>query len=175
MDSTNGSGPDLEYGANLITEGLREQVAVREERIAKLRAEVEHLSAEVTRYRRALREITGEKQTKLGRPTDSKVRPVPSKAGPERIGVYRDAILRYAVDHEEFRQTDIRTMIGGPAGHSSVATMAFEQLRQEPYGLIRLARQVRGAGGGKFFRLTKTGLAELAAANEQGREPEPVR
>jgi hypothetical protein len=66
-------------------------------------------------------------------------------------------VIGYAKVHDEFRQVDIRAVVGEKPGGS--VTYAFELLRQE--GTIRLARQ---QGTSKWFRLTREAAREAGIA-----------
>jgi hypothetical protein len=67
------------------------------------------------------------------------------------MAALREIILRYAEDHDEFAQVDIRTLPDSPVTHSGGIAHAFEALRQE--GFIRFARQ---DGLRKVYRLTRS-------------------
>ena len=110
---------------------------------------------ELRTYEKALQALQSEPR-KAGRPK-GQARPVPSKLSDERIAEI-DAIVReYAVDHEEFRQVDVRSahgkLEGGGTFTSGMSAMAFEELRQR--NVIRVARQ---DGNSKYYRLTREAL-----------------
>jgi hypothetical protein len=78
-----------------------------------------------------------------------------SRVSPEKLEQVKASILRFAEDHDEFAQVDIRSLPDAPLTHSGGIAHAFEQLRQE--GFIRFARQ---DGLKKLYRLTRSAVAE---------------
>ena len=137
-----------------VVEVLRQRIAQRQARVDELHAELAEINPELKRYERALALLTGESLTP-GPKKGAKRREAASRVGEERLGPIREAVFEYARDHEEFRQVDIRTHMGGGVT-SAVMAPAFEQLRQE--GMIRLARQ---EGISKWFRLTREAMRDL--------------
>jgi hypothetical protein len=135
--------------------GLRKRIAARKVRADELKAELDTIAPELRRYERALSLLTGDAERPTGKVGKaSPVRPVRSRLGEERLEKVRGAVLGYARDHEEFRQVDIRNVLGNRFS-SSIMTSAFEQLRQE--NVIRFARQ---EGISKFYRLTRESVRE---------------
>ena len=120
---------------------------------AALKAELDKVDLEYKRADRALRLLTGEPLAAKPRATPQKQ--YPKAIGDERLREIRFAVLKYAEDHEEFRQVDIRTMAGldPTIAKSSTMATAFDQLRQE--NTIRLARV---EGNSKWFRLTREAM-----------------
>jgi hypothetical protein len=135
--------------------------AIREKRDAVLALEGERASldermavarAALKRYEDTRKRLVGE-PLKAGRKPGPKppARTTPSRTSPEKMDQLREMILRYAEDHDEFAQVDIRTLPGSPVTHSGGIAHAFEQLRQD--GFIRFARQ---DGLRKIYRLTRS-------------------
>jgi len=158
--ASNGTGGD--YQDQQVIEAIQRRVQSLSARREELETELQTIAGEARRYEKALAALTSEPPQPRGRrpgrqPTPGAVRQYASRVGDERLAEIKAVILDYAKDHDEFRQTDIRAI----SGHSSsIMTLAFEQLRQEPHNVIRFSRQVRkaGPGGGKWFRLTPSAL-----------------
>ena len=121
---------------------------------AALKAELDKIDLEYKRADRALRLLTGE-PTSGPRPKPTPQKQYPKGIDDARLEEIRAAVLKYAEDHEEFRQVDIRTMAGlDPAiAKSSTMAIAFDKLRQD--NTIRLARV---EGNNKWFRLTREAM-----------------
>lgn len=134
---------------------LDKEIAARKARVDELRAELAGIEPELKRYERVRAMLTGaQPEKRTGRPKSASQTAKTSRMGDARVAVIRDAVLRYAKDHEEFRQVDIRAITG--EGSSPMA-LAFERMRQE--GVIRFARQ---EGNNKWFRLTREAARELS-------------
>lgn len=152
--SVNGTEP-APFAAKIAGE-LRELIEERTQRLEAIDAERREVAEELKVYRAALAPLTGESPRKRKKPAASTGTPARGTAiGPERLAAIEAAVRTFAADHDEFRQVDIRSMVGDKAGNSSVMAAAFEQLRQA--NVIRFARK---DGAQKFFRLTNTALRE---------------
>jgi len=157
-----GNGGTTELDAQLL-KLLRKEVAQRRARHDELVTELEELRPDLKRYERMLAQLSGEPTTttgkKRGRPKSHYTKG--KGIGDERLEAIRQAVLRYARDHDEFAQVDIRAFTGDgvTGGGSGIMTMAFEKLRQE--GTIRFARQ---DGNRKMFRLTRQAAREVDSA-----------
>lgn len=139
---------------------LKEQIAVRQQRVAELRARLGEVEPELKRYQRVLAQLTGTSPSpgrrpgpKPRNPSAAPARDQPARVGDERLATIKQTIIDYARDHDEFRQVDIRTVSGIS---SSIMAVAFEALRQD--NVIRLARS---EGNNKWFRLTRETAREL--------------
>jgi hypothetical protein len=144
-----------------IAESLRAQISSRQVRVDELQAELASLTPEIRRYERALALVSGEQPERkpgpkpVGRPKGSGHKGLSA----DSLDTIRATVLKFADDHEEFRQVDIRGILGEKLGKSSTMALAFEALRQE--NTIRFARQ---DGNNKFYRLTRaTAQAEGGA------------
>lgn len=143
----------------LDLEAVLEQLRAQRE---LLRTELDSVSADIKAFEQSLARLRGEPlinhpgaKRGPGRPP-KKQESHGTGISEERLGQVRDAILRYAVDHEEFTQVEIRTLPDAPLANSGSTAAAFEKLRQA--GVIRFARK---DGNRKFFRLTSESLREL--------------
>ena len=167
----NGSAPALAPnlglqlpGADGIVKQLLDLIEERRLRLTDLNAERDRLLNEMRAYEQALKPLTGDtprKQKSKPKPRTELVREMPSQMSDKRLEPIKHAILAYAAKHDEFRQIDIRSRLGGSS--SSTMAQAFELLRQntpERPAIIRLSRK---QGNSKFFRLTDVGLAEMQA------------
>jgi len=162
--TANGGAADPQLDAKLV-KLLRAEVAQRRNRVDELVTELDELKPALKRYERVLAQLTGEQPVvsgkKRGRPKGSGSSHYQrgKGIGDERMEVIRQGVLRYARDHEEFAQVDVRAFIGDAAGGaaSGIMTLAFEKLRQE--NTIRFARQ---DGNRKMFRLTREAAREIA-------------
>jgi hypothetical protein len=128
--------------------------AAIDERLAEQRAALKRY--EDTRKRlvgEPLRVNRGPYAKRGPKPSPSAARARPVSA--ERMEAVRQCILRFAEDHDEFAQVDIRSMPDAPVTHSGNIAHAFEALRQD--GFIRFARQ---DGLKKLYRLTRSAVAE---------------
>lgn len=146
-----------------ITEKREAVTALEVERAAA----VERIDAQLATQRAALKRYEDTRKRLVGeplrgtykrpgaKPKGEPVRAIPSRVSPEKLADIRLAILRYAEDHDEFAQVDIRSLPDAPVSHSGGIAHAFEQLRQE--GFIRFARQ---DGLKKLYRLTRSAVAE---------------
>ena len=136
--------------------GLRSEMEALDRERAHYQAKLDLIAPTLKKYERAIAILEGSTPGP-GRPAKvvkSPVRARPAGIGPERLERTKEAILGYAADHEEFRQVDIRTITGFTSSNTATA---FENLRQEPYNLIRFARQ---EGINKWYRLTREALSE---------------
>jgi len=157
--SGNGGSPDSQLDVQVV-KLLRKEVAQRRARVDELTAELDELKPSLRRYERVLAQLSDN-------PAEQERKPGPKRTGrknsrgkgisDERLERIRQAVLRYARDHDEFRQVDIRAFVGENAA-SGILTLAFERLRQE--GTVRFARQ---DGNNKWFRLTREAVRENAA------------
>jgi hypothetical protein len=152
-ETENGTAP-LPEAEPIITQ-LRTLVETRQTALAehdRLRAQIVN---ELRTYEKALQALQGEPR-KAGRPK-SPSRSAPAKLSEERISEIEAVVREYAIDHEEFRQVDLRSAYGKlPSGGtltSGISAIAFEELRQR--NVIRVARQ---DGNSKFYRLTREAL-----------------
>jgi hypothetical protein len=127
--------------------------AAIDERLAEQRAALK-------RYEDTRKRLVGEplrvnrgpgRPKKTTSPSAARSKPVSA----ERLEQVRQCILRFAEDHDEFAQVDIRSMPDAPVTHSGNIAHAFEALRQD--GFIRFARQ---DGLKKLYRLTRSAVAE---------------
>jgi hypothetical protein len=146
-----------------ITHDLEAEVERGRARQTELRDELNEVNAELKAFEQALARLRGEPLRQPGQPDASgqaapRVRGVGTRISTERLEEVKAAVLRFASEHDEFRQIDIRTMPGSPVPSSGGAASAFEILRQA--GVIRLARR---SGNQKFFRLTTEARRELQA------------
>jgi hypothetical protein len=135
---------------------LTAQEDVLAEQLAALKAEKHDLE-------RSLRPLTGEPAPGPKRRAakgEKPARATGTRVGPEKMARFEAAAREMGAGDAEFRQIDVLRHMGIGA-NSGMATYAFEQLREA--GVIRLARQQRGPGGGKFFRLTRPALREAPA------------
>ena len=149
---------------------LEDTIAQLEATVAKLgpivaRAEDE-LKFHQDTLRRAERALTVLRGEPLRQPTVGPNAPTKTKArgtgvGTDRLDQIRTLIQEFVVDHDEFRQVDIRSMPGVDSWSSSQTATAFDLLRQE--GFIRLARQ---SGNNKYFRLTRQALGNTNGDGE---------
>jgi hypothetical protein len=159
-----GNGGTTELDTQLL-KLLRAEVAQRRVRVEELVAELDVLKPELRRYERILAQLSDEpgEQAKQpgpkrrGRSGESKRARAEKNLGEEKLEIIRSAVIGYAKVHDEFRQVDIRAVVGEKPGGS--VTYAFELLRQE--GTIRLARQEKNS---KYFRLTRQAAREAGIA-----------
>lgn len=134
----------------------RDVVTALESERAKLDERLLVARAAAKRYEDTRKRLVGE-PLKAGRkpgpkpPGSAPVRATPSRTSPEKMEALRELIRRYAEDHDEFAQVDIRTLPDSPVTHSGGIAHAFEALRQD--GFIRFARQ---DGLRKIYRLTRS-------------------
>jgi hypothetical protein len=163
LAGTNGSAPAS--ARDRIAHDLEAEIAklLRNER--QLELDLAQIKAERKAFEQAIQRLRGEpliKQTgrRAGRPKSSSTSDGArsGKVSPELLEAIRAGIMRFAADHDEFRQVDIRTMPDAPTEKSSATALAFEQLRQD--GVIRFARK---DGNNKFYRLTSESLRGLDA------------
>lgn len=123
--------------------------------VQELREAIRHTRATLGRYEKALAALEEDTPTPTprnsgrapGRPRKSEGTRRKRGISEEKLRAIATAIYRYAEDHEEFRQVDIRGLCDM---NSATAALAFEALRQR--NMIRLAR-VEGVN--KWFRLTR--------------------
>jgi DNA-binding transcriptional ArsR family regulator len=156
---TNGAAPSLPHAEELI-ERLRQLIDERAARRDELAGELATIDREIKAYSKSLAPLLPDALAPAPskRPAASKTSQTHrSRVSPERLAVVEAAVRRLAEGDAEFRQIDVTKETGIT---SSVMGSAFEQLREA--NVIRLARQQRGPGGGKFFRLTKPALREDA-------------
>jgi hypothetical protein len=138
---------------------LRKAIGVRKARIAELQQAMDDITPDLRRYERALALLTGA-TSPVGRPA----RQSPAKAlkargktvSDQKVERVEAAVRRYAEDHDEFRQVDIRGVNEGLT--SSVTAVVFDVLRQR--NVIRLARV---DGNNKYYRLTRAEVTEPAS------------
>jgi hypothetical protein len=137
-----------------------------EDRIAVIASErdqhsqyIDSLTEQIKRYEKARKALSAEPPRKHKRDTAQGYSGT-ARIGPERYEEAKEALFRYAQDHEEFRQVEFRTDPNGYACNSSVGSQLFERFRQD--NLVRLARvQTKAKGNvpaGKYFRLTREAL-----------------
>lgn len=152
MSDENGTAPLTE--AEPIIAQLRDLVEVRQAALAEHDEKRAQIVNELRTYEKALQALYGE--PRKTRPKGQS-RAIPSKLSDERVNEIETIIREYAVDHEEFRQVDLRSAHGElPSGGtltSGMSATAFEILRQR--NVIRVARQ---DGNSKFYRLTREAL-----------------
>lgn len=160
--ASNGAGNALTPREQLL-EQARAQADVLVERREELAAELAGVDRDLKAYERAITALDPAavppvKRRGPGRPSkNGPARTVPSKVGPERLAQFEAAVRELGANDREFRQIDVLRHLGENK-NSGLATNAFEQLREA--NVIRFARQQRGPGGGKFFRLTRPALRE---------------
>ena len=162
--SADSNGGTTELDAQLL-KLLRAEIEQRRTRRDELQTELDALKPELRRYERVLAQLSDEPAEqehnpgpkRRRRPGESKEARAARNISAEKLEIIRSAVIEYARVHDEFRQVDIRTVLGEPAGGS--VTYAFELLRQE--GTIRLARQERSS---KWFRLTRQAAREAGSA-----------
>lgn len=143
------SATDFDAG---IAATLVNEIARRRVRIDELEQELALLTPEVKRYERALALITNETPpAKTGPKPKTATTPDKKRLSDSAYKEIHDAVIRFAADHEEFRQVDVR-VANGDTGHfrSSTLALGFEALRQN--NILRFARQ---EGNNKYFRLTR--------------------
>jgi hypothetical protein len=154
--ANNGVAP---LGDDAMVEALRDRVAQHQTRANQLRKEMDDELSYVRRYEKALTALTGEVPVKPGpkpgrpRTSTSAGRPGGTRIGPEKLATLRKAVLRFAADHEEFRQIDFRSDPLGEGVSSGQSSALFDVLRQE--NVLRMARV---NGNEKFYRLTREAL-----------------
>jgi hypothetical protein len=143
----NGAGIDAEDAA--LVAGVQRRIERRRRRIEELEAELADQRPQLKRDERVIALLTGVEPTGAKPGPKTKATNL-SRVGPETLATIEAAIRNYAVDHEEFRQVDIRKMPNAPVDKSSQMAVAFEQLRER--NVIRFVRQ---DGNAKVFRLTR--------------------
>jgi hypothetical protein len=151
---------DLEGAITEKRDRVNTLAAERERVLAALDGELVEARAALKRYEDTRKRLVGEP---LRGPNKPKPGPKPTPSGtykgsrvsPEKLEAVKASILRFAEDHDEFAQVDIRSLPDAPLTHSGGIAHAFEQLRQE--GFIRFARQ---DGLKKLYRLTRSAVAE---------------
>lgn len=135
-----------------IAAELEKEIGGLLQREHALELQLAEVKNDLKTFEQSLRRLRGEPLIK--HPGRSRTTPAnpgsKTRVSEERVEMIRQAIFRYAEDHEEFRQVDIRSMMEGTLANSSVMAMAFERLRQD--NVIRFARQ---DGNAKMFRLTR--------------------
>jgi hypothetical protein len=154
---------DLEGAITEKRDRVNTLAAERERVLAALDGELVEARAALKRYEDTRKRLVGEplrvnrgpgrpKKTTTSAPTGTYKG---SRVSPEKLEQVKASILRFAEDHDEFAQVDIRSLPDAPLTHSGGIAHAFEQLRQE--GFIRFARQ---DGLKKLYRLTRSAVAE---------------
>jgi hypothetical protein len=140
-DANNGAAPP----DDAITGPLRQHVRDLHVRHEQLHAELVRVTDEMRRFDKALKTIDGEP---LHKPKP-KLRERPgTRIGPERAQAIETTVRALITERGEVRQADVCEELGL---NSSIVTAAFNDLRERE--IIRLSRQTRGRGGGKFFKL----------------------
>ena len=141
-----------------IAAELESEIAALLKRERHLELELAEIKTDRKSFEQSLSRLRGEPLIKhpgrVGRPPKDGPRST-SGLSDAIVEEVRLAILRFAEDHDEFSQVNIRTMPDSPTESSSKMAIAFERLRQD--GVIRLARK---DGNQKFFRLTSASLRE---------------
>jgi DNA-binding transcriptional ArsR family regulator len=158
-----------------IAHDLETEIVQLQERREQLEAELATVSSDIKAFEQSLLRLRGEPLIKTtrgsGRPRGGRMTTATgastSRVGPEVLAEIEAAIRAYAVDHDEFRQVDVRGTMTGTMANSSKMATAFEQLRQE--GVIRLARR---DGINKYFRLTETARRTKLVSDERVAEIE---
>jgi predicted transcriptional regulator len=153
---------------------LESEIAGLLRRERQLELELAEIKTDRKTFEQSLLRLRGEpliKHSGRGRPPKAgeSVRTTPARVGPEAIAEIEAMIRRFAADHDEFRQVDIRGTTSGPMSNSSKMATAFEQLRQD--GVIRLARK---DGNQKWFRLTESSRREKLVSDERIAEIEQL-
>jgi hypothetical protein len=145
--SSNGHGVDTEDAA--LLDAVQARIDRRRRRIDELEAELAIHRPQIKRDERVIALLKGDDVAKPAKPAG---KPAPRGHGVAEgtVAAIEDAIRRYTLDHEEFRQVDIRGMPNPPTGNSGAVATAFERLRER--GVIRFVRQ---DGNAKYFRLTR--------------------
>ena len=143
-----------------IIDAVQRRIDQRQVRVVELETELVEQRAQLKRDERVITLLRGEPTTVTGAKRGPKPKPKTPELGGTQVGDellirIETAIRRYAEDHEEFRQVDIRTMPDPPSTSSGALATAFEKLRER--NVIRL---VRKQGNNKIFRLTPGALAE---------------
>lgn len=153
-NGSNGSGPAAIQDAEII-DAVTRRIRQRRERLIEIETEAAEHRAQLKRDERVISLLRGEDKPK------AKPGPKPggigagaaingTKVGVDLLAQIEAAIRRYAEDHEEFRQVDIRKMPDTPTKSSGALATAFEKLRQD--NVIRFVRQ---EGIAKVFRMTR--------------------
>ena len=153
MTDQNGSAPLVPHAAGIV-EQLRALIREREQALAHLDVQRQGIQAELKAYEQAIKPLIGG-TAKKPKPSTPAAK-TGTKIGEQRIEELKDFIRRFAEDHEEFRQVDVRAAMGrwadGATVSSAITATAFERLRQEPYNFLRIGRV---DGNSKFYRLTR--------------------
>jgi hypothetical protein len=153
------NGQPIASARERIAHDLEAEIATLTSRRDELQTELTAIGSDLKTFEQALLRLRGEPLIVRTKSSATPKRDKPSKGvSAEQLAALRAAVLRFARDHDEFRQIDIRTMPDAPTNQSSTTALGFEQLRQD--GVIRFARK---DGNSKYFRLTAEALRELDA------------
>jgi hypothetical protein len=157
---------DEPFEAKLLAD-LDGAIREKRDRMLALEADRAAIDERLAEQRAALKRYEDTRKRLVGEPLRGPNKPKPgpkptpsgtytgSRVSPEKLEAVKASILRFAEDHDEFAQVDIRSLPDAPLTHSGGIAHAFEQLRQE--GFIRFARQ---DGLKKLYRLTRSAVAE---------------
>lgn len=155
---TDQNGQVVDIDDDDIVQAVQARIDRRRARIDELEGELAEHRAQAKRDERVVALLRGEASQPGPKPA-AKVRRGGAQVGGTKVGAelmtaIEASIRQYAVDHEEFRQVDIRKMANPPTTSTGALATAFEVLRQD--NVIRFVRQ---DGIAKWFRLTPTAAA----------------
>lgn len=158
MTEGNGYVSVSELADDPVVQDLRKRVQKLSTEQVQLKKRLAEITPQLSRYEKALKVMTGEPLTGVRGAPKGKRGPLGGKAiSDEALERIKEDIIRFAEDHEEFRQVDIRTMPDAHITDSGKLSTAFKVLREDDYNFLRLARK---SGNNIYFRLTRAAIQE---------------